>query len=429
MALITPPPQPSSFSPPPPPLQESEHAFWMDFERGRAVCVPAPPPPYKTSKAKSYGTSAEGAAVLLNRYWGLLDPPAGFDDGSGGKGVGGPLSSRRPRPESYREDVESASGVCACGNPTVTKAQEAVGGVGGRGGGGGGMGIGVGPYGACHELAAAAESGWDFSSRWAGIRSRGDRMTSCEMFSEDGRGLSGPSYERRASGEEKVEGGRKGERFCVCDTATTAVVPVDLNAFLHRTELNIARLHHALLGSRSHLPSSLSSSAPSLGRPCTPASNSPAGAAYSRGRFAKSGAARTAENASGAAGGGAMPPPPPAHTEAALLTLDEIQRRYLAYRRNHTDSLSASSGTLVAALARQDSAGDGDVVASEALGRGEARPLCRKSILFAAAAHARSKAMEQTMWDGKASLWRDLLLPTGEVAGSRPVSALAYICP
>lgn len=50
-------------------MQEAEHAFWMNFERGRAVCVPALPPPRKTFDAMLHGVTLEGAAVLLNRYW------------------------------------------------------------------------------------------------------------------------------------------------------------------------------------------------------------------------------------------------------------------------------------------------------------------------------------------------------------------------
>ncbi|CAN0360273.1 unnamed protein product [Ectocarpus sp. 6 AP-2014] len=51
------------------PSLEAEHAFWMNFERGRAVCVPALPPPRKTFDAMLHGVTLEGAAVLLNRYW------------------------------------------------------------------------------------------------------------------------------------------------------------------------------------------------------------------------------------------------------------------------------------------------------------------------------------------------------------------------
>ncbi|CAN0019612.1 unnamed protein product, partial [Hapterophycus canaliculatus] len=90
------------------PSLEAEHAFWMDSERGRSVRIPR-------------SSDAAGSAAGL---------------------VGGPLPSRPPRPESFREDAEAALGKCTCGD-------------------GGGDGI-------CHELAAAAESGWDFSSRWAG---------------------------------------------------------------------------------------------------------------------------------------------------------------------------------------------------------------------------------------------------------------------
>ncbi|CBJ29799.1 Trehalase N-terminal fragment, family GH37 [Ectocarpus siliculosus] len=54
------------------PSLEAEHAFWMNFERGRAVCVPALPPPRKTFDAMLHGVTLEGAAVLLNRYWTIV---------------------------------------------------------------------------------------------------------------------------------------------------------------------------------------------------------------------------------------------------------------------------------------------------------------------------------------------------------------------
>lgn len=173
----------------------------MDSERGRTIRVPHSP--------------AESNNPVLNRYWGLLDPPATSEPGddvtrtgnANLKGsVGGPLSSRPPRPESFREDAEAA-----LGND-------------------GGSGDGI-----CHELAAAAESGWDFSSRWAGFASRqGERADLPLPPGGEGQG------ERR-----QRQDSRKGA-FRLCQSAATSVVPVDLNAFLHRAELNIARLHHAL---------------------------------------------------------------------------------------------------------------------------------------------------------------------------------------
>ena len=90
---------------------------------------------------------------VLNRYW---------------------TNATTPRPEAYREDVATAEGAR---NNTAE---------------------------VYRNLAAACESGWDFSSRWM----RG------------GRGLS--------------------------TTSTTAVVPVDLNAIMLRFETNLAVLHDVL---------------------------------------------------------------------------------------------------------------------------------------------------------------------------------------
>ncbi|CBJ33981.1 Trehalase C-terminal fragment, family GH37 [Ectocarpus siliculosus] len=233
--------------------------------------------------------------------------------------------------------------------------------------------------GACHELAAAAESGWDFSSRWAGLSSRG-RSASTAASSED-RDKSTSSMEGE-DGEDEEEGGA----FRLSATATTSVVPVDLNAFLHRAELNIARLHHALAGHRTNRKQASSSS-------------------------------ETAVD----------PTPPP--TMPPLLSLNGIQRRFLSRRRCSMKSWSSMSSTLMEKLARQGELGFGSEeadttspTASGGSGGGglglESRPLSRKAMLFAAAARARAKAMEQTMWDGRSAFWRDLLLPTGEQSPS-----------
>ncbi|CAN0055782.1 unnamed protein product, partial [Ectocarpus sp. 4 AP-2014] len=234
----------------------------------------------------------------------------------------------------------------------------------------------VGLSGACHELAAAAESGWDFSSRWAGLSSRG-RSASTAASSED-RDKSTSSMEGE-DGEDEEEG----DAFRLSATATTSVVPVDLNAFLHRAELNIARLHHALAGHRANRKEAASSETPDDPTPPT------------------------------------MPP---------LLSLDEIQRRFLSRRRCSMKSWSSISSTLMEKLARQGELGFGfeeaDTTSPTASGGGdgglglESRPLSRKAMLFAAAARARAKAMEQTMWDGRSAFWRDLLLPTGEQSPS-----------
>lgn len=435
----------------------------MDFEKGRAVCVPALPPPAKTAAAMSQGSSPEGAAVLLNRYWGVLDPPTTeLDDASGGRGVGGPLPSRRPRPESYREDAGATRGECVCGSGKANASaggglgagQTAEGGKGGGGGGGGGVGVGVGPDGACHELAAAAESGWDFSSRWAGLASRGERMASFEAFpvgSVPVRGVGRRRGDSESSGSGGGGGGNGNGRdrdgvFCLCEMATTAVVPVDLNAFLHRAELNIARLHHALAcccpaGSSSLCASPLSSSSLSplprqgsvrdapgstLGSPREPAAAA-AVAATTATAGGGGGVAQAEEEEVSASASSAKPevPLPTIAIEApALLGLNEMQRHYLARRRRHITSWSSSSSSLLEKLAREgeaepsavddhDVGSDGGGTAEGSLVGWAGTALCREALLFMSAARARADAMEQTMWDGGSALWRDLLLPTG----------------
>lgn len=116
-----------------------EHAWWM---RG-------------ASQAGASGAAEHVVALpaggCLNRYWDPCD---------------------RPRPESHFEDVETAS---RSGRPAAEVYQ---------------------------DIRAAAESGWDFSSRWLA----------------DGRSLS--------------------------TIRTTAIAPVDLNCLLHQTELQLSRMCH-----------------------------------------------------------------------------------------------------------------------------------------------------------------------------------------
>lgn len=81
-----------------------------------------------------------------------------------------------PRPESYREDVELADGDAKV----------------------------------YQEIASAAETGWDFSSRWT------------------------------------WEGGQVGGRFSLREVETTRILPVDLNAILFRAEVTLAALSEAV---------------------------------------------------------------------------------------------------------------------------------------------------------------------------------------
>ena len=111
-------------------------------------------------------------------------------------------NSTAPRPESYREDLATASASCA--SASGGSAQE------------GGEGVEVPSPSAAADayanLAAAAETGWDFSSRWIGMPASTSTTTSLPPFS-----LS-----------------------CI---STRSVIPVDLNSILYKMEKNLAFLH------------------------------------------------------------------------------------------------------------------------------------------------------------------------------------------
>lgn len=125
------------------PLLEREYDFWMHRGvHGHAVEIPGP----------------HGETFVLNRYV---------------------AHAGEPRPESYREDVGTAS---AAFRQNVTTDKAAV----------------------YNEIIAAAESGWDFSSRW---------------FAD----------------------------YSTLKTIRTSrVVPVELNSILHRVELNLAKFYEVL---------------------------------------------------------------------------------------------------------------------------------------------------------------------------------------
>lgn len=126
------------------PLLEREYTFWMERgTHGHAVEI--------------YGSSGE--PFVLNRYV---------------------ANANEPRPESYREDVHTAS--------TAFGAQS-----------GGSENVAL-----YNDIIAAAESGWDFSSRW------------CSDYNT------------------------------LPTIRTSRVLPVDLNAVLHRVERNIAHFHELL---------------------------------------------------------------------------------------------------------------------------------------------------------------------------------------
>jgi alpha,alpha-trehalase len=98
-------------------------------------------------------------------------------------------TSNRPRPESYREDLKTAS---RSTNPDIFQ-----------------------------ELATAAESGWDFSSRWIG----------------------GPSIGSKSAGSVDAQDGAE---FSLANISPTRCVPVDLNCFLYRMENNISFMHQKI---------------------------------------------------------------------------------------------------------------------------------------------------------------------------------------
>jgi alpha,alpha-trehalase len=121
-----------------------EHAYWMDGAEG-----------LRPGQAWRRVVALPGG-VLLNRYWDDRDTP---------------------REESWREDVATAA---EADRPAAE---------------------------VYRDLRAAAESGWDFSSRW----------------------LRNP--------DPSVPGS-----FSLSSTCTTSLVPVDLNAFIYQLEITIARL-------------------------------------------------------------------------------------------------------------------------------------------------------------------------------------------
>ncbi len=132
------------------PQLQREHAFWMD---GAGELAPG-------AAHRRAVRLPDGA--LLNRYWDDRDTP---------------------REESWREDVATAAAA-----PHRPAAE------------------------VFRDLRAAAESGWDFSSRWFEVPSPSDAQVPND-------GLA-----------------------ALASTRTTRILPVDLNALLHKLEATIARL-------------------------------------------------------------------------------------------------------------------------------------------------------------------------------------------
>jgi neutral trehalase len=152
------------------PVLEQEYAYWMSEAGGHAV------------------RAHPDAPSLLNRY---------FAD----------AAAAGPRPESFREDLQTAeeAGAEAADLPEDVFA----------------------------DLAAGAESGWDFSSRWmaapspaTGAAATGSRGT--------GTGAAGTAGANSSA-----------SYYSLSRIATRRVLPVELNAVLYRMEHNLALLHTA----------------------------------------------------------------------------------------------------------------------------------------------------------------------------------------
>lgn len=164
------------------PLLEREYSYWMTSPKAIAVYV---------------SSTGDNPTVLgpfvLNRYF---------------------VQAHGPRPESYREDLATAQSPEACawvrasakevnGGTVIDEAAAA-----------------QAVYG---ELATAAESGWDFSSRW---------MTRTPKLSTNG--LSEGSAPEDPS---------SALRFPLGSSRPTQCVPVDLNCILLKIEEILARAH------------------------------------------------------------------------------------------------------------------------------------------------------------------------------------------
>lgn len=128
------------------PALQKEYAFWMKGSENEEL------------EAYKRVVKLPGGEIL-NRYW---------DD------------KNSPRPESYREDVETAEKAIAK-NPERTREE------------------------VYRDLRAAAESGWDFSSRWLSINGNGD--------------------------------------FNLYSIHTTHIIPVDLNSLLYNLEETLAHAY------------------------------------------------------------------------------------------------------------------------------------------------------------------------------------------
>lgn len=145
------------------PLLEQEMLFWAT-QRSCSDATAA-------SSSSSSSSSDEHMLGRLSRFFSEQDTP---------------------RPESFAEDVATAGG--DAGNPS--------------------------PLGIFAQLAAGAETGWDYSSRW--IAGPCDKTTEAEPCSSSS---------------------SSGGAWPLSALRTNSVVPTDLNAVLYRAELAVAWLH------------------------------------------------------------------------------------------------------------------------------------------------------------------------------------------
>ncbi|GAB9472472.1 Trehalase [Globisporangium polare] len=136
------------------PILEKEYRFWMQLGPGG----------HAIEFVRPSADGSRNASYLLNRYT---------------------SSSNHPRPESFREDVNVAAEIYGSGdyNATETESKKDM-------------------Y--YNNIIAAAESGWDFSSRWLGDKSDMKTML------------------------------------------TSCIIPVDLNAIMYRMEKNLETFHEYL---------------------------------------------------------------------------------------------------------------------------------------------------------------------------------------
>ena len=174
------------------PILEREYEWWMRTGENASVVRPAAPP---NGPASADGCAHDG--LTLNRYV---------------------VPATAPRVESYREDEATVAGM---NEPDRQRAFA--------------------------DLAAGAESGWDFSTRWladAWVAARGG---------SDAAATAGGDAAAKAAGSDHGEGGGPAPASptlaspALASIRTSAVAPVELNAILFRNELTLKRLH-GLLG-------------------------------------------------------------------------------------------------------------------------------------------------------------------------------------